>query len=132
MASTYGYITAATLENFTGIDYSIVDSVAYSDARVEVIITSAEEIVNGLMGVSTAQTVTNAITISTKFLSAWMLWQSMANLGYTLKEPQGIYLLTWDQILNLVQKFLNETGPNVEGIPMSGANATLKPDIRTY
>jgi hypothetical protein len=122
MASTYGYLTAANLENFTGIDYSTVDAVAYSDARVELIITSAEEIINGLLGVSVAQTITNAITISTKFLSAWLLWQSMANLGYAHADPQGIYLLTWEQILYLVQSFLNETGPNVESIPMTGAN----------
>lgn len=131
MASTYEYLTLANLEKFTGIDYSTVNSTAFADANVEMIITTAEELINGLLGVSTAQTVTNAITISTKFLSAWLMNQNMEDLGYGTENTNPIYELSWKEIIELVKTFLN-SDVGVDTIPMSGADRYYNATYRGY
>ncbi len=131
MVSVYGYLTLENLELFTGIDYSTVDSTRLTDATVEMNITTAEELINGFLGVSTAQTITNAITVSTKFLAGWLLNSLQESLGYSPESPNPIFLLSWIDLINLVKNTL-ETGDQenmVVSIPMSGASYH-KPDFR--
>jgi hypothetical protein len=121
MASVYGYLTLANLENYMGIDLSAVDSVALSDARVEFHITSAEEYINALLGVSAAQTITNAITIATKWLSAYSINHILQGLGYGVASDNPIYDWTWKELITEVKTILtSDTG--VDSIPMSGAD----------
>ena len=124
MASVYGYLTLANLELFTGIDYSTVDSTALADANVEMNITTAEELINGFLGESTAQTVTNAITVSTKFISGWLLNSLMTSLGYSSDSPNPIFLLSWIDLITLVRTTLEggDQDNSVISIPMSGAS----------
>ena len=131
MVSVYGYLTLENLELFTGIDYSTIDSTRLTDATVEMNITTAEELINGFLGVSTAQTVTNAIAVSTKFLAGWLLNSLQESLGYSSESPNPIFLLSWIDLINLVKNTL-EIGDQenmVLSIPMSGASYH-KPDSR--
>ena len=128
MASVYGYLTLENLELFTGIDYSVVNATALADANVEMNITTAEELINGFLGVSTAQTITNAITSSTKFLSGWLLNSLMESLGYSNEKPNPIFLLSWIDIVALVKGILaGDQDTIIDSIPMSGASYH-KPD----
>ena len=128
MASVYGYLTLANLELFTGIDYSVVNATALADANVEMNITTAEELINGFLGVSTAQTVTSAISSSTKLLSGWLLNSLMESLGYSNEKPNPIFLLSWVDIVALVKGILaGDQDTIIDSIPMSGASYH-KPD----
>ena len=128
MASVYGYLTLANLEVFTGIDYSVVNATALADANVEMNITTAEELINGFLGVSTAQTVTSAISSSTKLLSGWLLNSLMESLGYSNEKPNPIFLLSWVDIVALVKGILaGDQDTIIDSIPMSGASYH-KPD----
>ena len=122
-ASTYGYLTGELLEIFTGTDYSSVDSTAFSDTNLIAMITTCEEIINSILGVSAAVTVTNSITVATKFLAGWMLNRSQEDLGYGTKETNPIFSLSWKQILDLIASILsqNETS-GIDSIAMSGAD----------
>ena len=128
MVSVYGYLTLANLELFTGIDYSVVNATALADANVEMNITTAEELINGFLGVSTAQTVTSAISSSTKLLSGWLLNSLMESLGYSNEKPNPIFLLSWVDIVALVKGILaGDQDTIIDSIPMSGASYH-KPD----
>lgn len=126
MASVYEYITLADLEDFTGIDYSTIDATAFHDDHVNMNITTAEELINGFLGVSVAQTVTNAITLATKFLSGWFLNKIINNLGYRTENTNPVFELTWDQIIKLVKDILN-SDVGVDSIPMQGADRYYTP-----
>ena len=129
MASVYAYATLAKVENYTGIDYSAVDSVRLSDTHVEKKITMAERMINAYLGVSTAQTVTDSIIVCTIILAAKTLHDVLIELGYHNVEHTSsgpLYLnMTEAQILDF---FLNNDCV-VSSIPMTGANYH-KPDIR--
>ncbi len=128
MVSVYGYLTLANLELFTGIDYSVVNPTALADANVEMNITTAEELINGFLGVSTAQTVTSAISSSTKLLSGWLLNSLMESLGYSNEKVNPIFLLSWVDIVVLVKGILaGDQDTIIDSIPMSGASYH-KPD----
>ena len=128
MVSVYGYLTLANLELFTGIDYSTVDATALADTNVEMNITTAEELINGFLGVSTAQTVTSAISSSTKLLSGWLLNSLMESLGYSNEKVNPIFLLSWVDIVALVKGILaGDQDTIIDSIPMSGASYH-KPD----
>ena len=92
--SVYEYLTVATKETATGIDYSVINA-AITDPAIEAHITTTEELVNGILGVSTKQTVTNQITSATKFGAAWHMEMAMSALGITF-EP-SIYDISWDK-----------------------------------
>lgn len=121
MASVYGYITLGNLENYTGIDYSAIDAVAFTDVKIEKKITDAERLINAYLGVSTAQTKTDSIIICTMLISAKICHDAIMALGY----HEGIEHMQ-DDLLNMtIPKILdfflnNEVG--VDSIPMSGAN----------
>ena len=128
MVSVYGYLTLANLELFTGIDYSVVNPTALADTNVEMNITTAEELINGFLGVSTAQTVTSAISSSTKLLSGWLLNSLMESLGYSNEKVNPIFLLSWVDIVVLVKGILaGDQDTIIDSIPMSGASYH-KPD----
>jgi hypothetical protein len=129
MASTYAYTTLANIENLIGIDLSAVDATAFSDARVEAQITSAEKIVNAYFGETADQTDTDGIESSTVYITLKLIKAKMINLGYMDIAAQIDDLgLSIPDILGM---FLNETKDDfVESIPMTGASYH-KPDI-TY
>ena len=126
MVSVYGYVSLANLENFTGIDYSAVDAVAYTDARVEANITLAERMVNAYLGVSTGQTKSDGIVTATTLISQRILHDNMVELGYATEEPVkfNVYI---DSIMAMWLKGDAET--QITSIPMSGASYH-KPDFR--
>jgi len=64
MASTYGYITVAVLENYSGINYGACRG-AYSDATVDANITQAELFVNSYTGQSYTSTFPDEVTLVT-------------------------------------------------------------------
>ena len=127
MASTYGYTTLATIENLSGIDFSAVDAVAFSDARVEAQITSAEQLINGYLGDTTDQTDTDGLETCANYISLKLLGHKMINLGYQdIANNLDILNLPIPDILKM---FLDETTEGlVDSIPMSGASY-YKPDI---
>jgi hypothetical protein len=132
MVSTYGYLTLANLEKFTGIDYSTIQATYFADANVEMNISTAEELVNAYLGVSTAQTITNAITLSTKFLTGWLLNNRIVNLGYGTENTNPIFELSWIEITNLVKEILEgDEDIMVTSIPMTGASYRT-PDSRMF
>lgn len=128
MASTYAYTTLANIENLIGIDLSAVDSGAFSDARVEAQITSAEKLINAYLGETADQTNTDGIESCAVYITLKLIKAKMIALGYMdIAEQIDSLGLSIPDILNM---FLNETQDDfVESIPMSGANY-YKPDQR--
>ena len=129
MASDHAYTTLAAVENYTGIDYSVVDATALSDIRVDAVISLAETIINGYLGQSDILTVTDGITTAAIIISAKLLDGKMELLGYNLEghTPMDLIELSIKDILTM---FLHETEDSfVESIPMSGAQY-YKSDIR--
>jgi len=126
MASVYGYITLANLEDFTGIDYSTVNSTAFTDTRVIFNITTAEKAVNAYLGVSTGQTITDGVTTATLILSSKLMNRQMKNLGYNIEGNDPYIDLSVAQILEMFLK--GDIDVMVKSIPMSGANYH-KPDF---
>ena len=129
MASDHAYTTLAAVENYTGIDYSVVDATALSDIRVDAVISLAETIINGYLGQSDILTVTDGITTAAIIISAKLLDGKMELLGYNLEghTPMDLIELSIKDILIM---FLHETEDSfVESIPMSGAQY-YKSDIR--
>ena len=119
--STYNYLTTAALEAATGIDYSVINA-KFSDVAIEARITYVEELINGILGVSTAQTVTNQITSAVKFGAAWMMNYAIANLGHR-SEGNPAYDIAWATMYTMLEKILLRTDSTVgvDSIPMSGA-----------
>lgn len=131
MVSTYGYTTLAAIENLTGVDLSTVDAVAFSDARVEAAITSAEQMINGFLGDTTDQTTTDGIATCANFITLKLINNKMINLGYQeITNNLDILNLTIPEMFEL---FLNETQEDyvVASIPMSGASYH-KPDSQLF
>jgi hypothetical protein len=120
MATTYEYGTLAEIENLIGLDLSAIDSTAFSDARVEAMITLAERMVNGYLGVTTAQTVTDGIKTATLMISMKMISGKLRMLGY-LEEAE--YLTQFvDLTIKQIYEFFLAGDSDVDAIPMSGAN----------
>lgn len=131
MASTYGYTDLATIENLTGIDFSVVDGTAFSDARVDAMITAAEQLINGYLGETADQTDTDGLETCANFITIKLLHNKMINLGHAELEEAGIDALNLS-IPDILKMFLHETQDDfVESIPMSGASYH-KPDSRTF
>jgi len=130
MASVYGYITLGNLENYTGLDYSTIDSVALADVKIEKKITDAERMVNAYLGVSAGVTKTDAVIITTMMLSAKICHNSVISLGYlegTETEHDELLGMSIKQILDT---FLGGSkNVMIDSIPMSGASYH-KPDSR--
>ena len=129
MASTYAYTNLATIENLAGIDFSTVDSVAFTDARIDATITSAEQLINGYIGETSDQTDTDGLETCANYITLKLLGHKMINLGYQeITNNLDILNLSIPEILKM---FLDETGDSfVTSIPMTGASYH-KPDI-TY
>ena len=121
MASVYGYATLANVEAFTGIDYSTVDSTAFSDANVEYTISIAEYMINAHMGATGAQTITDGVTITTVMIAALLMDNKMQHLGYHGEEGHIKELIGMD-IHQILTHFLGDVNVGVDAIPMSGAN----------
>ena len=128
MASTYAYTDLATIENLIGLDLGTVDSTAFSDARVDAIITSAEQLINGYLGATADQTDTDGLETCANYITLKLIYNKMINLGLDdIAEQVDMLNLSIPEILKL---FLHETEDSfVESIPMSGANY-YKADIR--
>lgn len=118
MGSTYGYLTETNLEVYSGLDYSVINAV-FDTAAVEGAITTVEELINTILGVDTAQTVTNKITSAVKFGSVWQMNHLIRALGITFEST--VYDMTWDKMYEMLEKILYEP-LGVDSIPMSGAN----------
>lgn len=128
--SVFGYATLANVEAFTGIDYSVVDATAFSDSNVEYKISMAEYMINAHYGTSTAQTVTNGITMATIMITAILLDENMRHLGYHEEAEHSIGDVLGMDIHMIITHYLVETEDGfVDSIPMSGANYH-KSDIR--
>ena len=126
MASTYAYTDLATIENLAGIDFSGVDSVAFSDARIDAQITSAEQLINGYLGETADQADTDGLETCANYITLKLIGQKMINLGYQdIANNLDILNLSIPEILEM---FLEETTDSfVTSIPMTGANY-YKPD----
>ena len=128
MASEYGYITITILEDYTGIDYSATDAVAFHDDNVNLKISIAERMVNGYLGVSTGQTATDAIKSCVTIIAAGLLHTNMKILGYGLEGDSYEY----KDPLSVLEFFLKgDQDVMVDSIPMSGASYH-KPDSRLF
>jgi hypothetical protein len=129
MASDHAYTTLAAIENYTGIDWSAVDSVAFTDARVDATISLAETIINGYLGQSSILTVTDGITTATILITSKLLHGKAKVLGYQLDDYTPLDLIELS-IKDILKMFLHETEDAfVESIPMTGAQYH-KSDIR--
>jgi len=122
MASEYAYTSLTNLENFTGYNYDGINSTQFSDARVEATITLAERIVNGYLGVSTAQTVTDGIIVATTAIAAKLMYKKMVDFGYAVEGQEDNDLMQMS-ISNILRTFVKEhDADTVDHIPMNGAN----------
>jgi len=131
MVSTYEYTSLATIENLMGLDLSAVNSVALSDARVEAMITSAEQIINGYLGTTTDITTTDGIAtcanlITIKLINAKLIMLGHQDLTYAAVDFTNL------SIIDILKLFLHEAQDDfVESIPMSGASY-YNPDNRSF
>lgn len=88
MVSTYGYITLAALEAYTGIDYEATYA-TYIDAFVDAQISIAERAVRS-MCVNPPTTATDGIYAATMILSERFMRNVMIADGYAEEKPQSI------------------------------------------
>lgn len=117
---TYAYLDGDVFEDYIGMDLSTIDATVFSDANVLAIITAAEEHINAELGVSTAQTVTNAITVCTKLYARLHTEQILNGIGYY--EDENTYSLTEIEVMKQVKELLAKNDlVGVDSIPMSGA-----------
>ena len=122
MASVYAYITLAELENFTGLNYDGINSTQFSDTRVDATITMAERIVNGYLGVSTGQTSTDGIIVSTTIITAKLMYKKMVDFGYAIEGQESNDLMEMS-IKSILRMFLDsDQSISVDTVPMSGAD----------
>ena len=128
MVSTYQYITLANLEDKSGIDYSVVDATAFTDTKVEAVITIAERMVNAYLGVSTGQTKTDGVITATILISERMMHDNMVALGYTKEDA-----VRFDTYIDsIMEKWLKgDQDVMIDSIPMSGASYH-RPDYRMF
>lgn len=116
---TYGYLDGDVFEDYIGMDLSTINATIFSDANVVAIITAAEEFINAYLGVSVAQTVTNAITVCTKLYARLNTETILNGIGY---YEEDTYSLTEPQVIVLVKELLAANDVvGVDSIPMSGA-----------
>jgi len=85
--STYGYITVANLEAYTGIDYETT-SATYTDAFVNAQISMAERLVIQMCIV--APGTTDGSYFATMVLSERLMRNIMVGDGYAAEMPQSI------------------------------------------
>jgi len=117
--STYSYLTGAALELFLGLDLSAIDATIFHDDNIGPLITGAEERVNAHLGVSAAQTVTNAISVSTKLYCRLHVEQVLNAIGWN--ETQ-VFTMTEKEVIALAKELLaKDDVVGVDSIPMSGA-----------
>ena len=88
MVSTYGYITVAQLEAYTGIDYATTSAV-YTDAFVEANISIAERVVRSIAHNPPA-TATDEIFAATMILSERFMRNVMITDGFAAEMQQII------------------------------------------
>ena len=88
MVSTYGYITVAQLEAYTGINYETTSAV-YTDAFVEANISIAERVVRSI-AVDPPATATDEIFAATMILSERFMRNVMVTDGYAVEMSQDI------------------------------------------
>ena len=80
MVSDDGYCTLAEVEEESKLDYSSIDSTAFSDTNVEATITIQEQKINGYLKVSSAETITDGIQMCTIMLSVSALYKQIKTL----------------------------------------------------
>jgi hypothetical protein len=114
VVSTYGYITLANLEAYTGIDYSAVNATKYSDANVEAIITIAERLVNAhcMQSFSTA---TDAVFAATIEVASRLMHNKLHTDGY---EPDTDEVKVWDVVIDTM--LMNSIYSPIDLIPTQG------------
>ena len=117
MASTYGYITVANLEAFTGINYETTNA-KYTDAFVEAQISLAERCVRS-MCIEAPSSTSDGVISATLILSERFMRNVMVIDGYGTEAPQPITAF-FDYLINLILK-ADKYNP-VDTIPMSGAD----------
>ena len=99
MVSSYGYITLAALEAYTGIDYQTTNAV-YIDAFVDAQISIAERAVRG-MCVDPPTTATDSIYAATMILSERFMRNVMVTDGYAKEMPQSIKVF-FDHLIDVI------------------------------
>ncbi len=114
MASTYGYITVANLEAYTGINYETTDA-AYTDAYVEAQITLAERIVNS-MSISAPTATADGTIVATLILSERLMRNVMIMDNHAEETPQEIARF-FDHVVGVVLE-PGKYSP-VDSIPMN-------------
>jgi hypothetical protein len=114
MVSTYGYITLANLEAYTGIDYSAVNATKYSDANVEAIITIAEKLVNGHC-IQSFTTATDAVFSATIEVASRLMHNKLHADGY---EPDTDKVKVWDATIDVM--LMNSVYSPIDLIPTQG------------
>ncbi len=88
MVSTYGYITVANLEAYTGIDYETTFA-TYTDTFVDAQISIAERAVRSMCNDPPA-TATDGIYAATMILSERFMRNVMVTDGYAEESPSSI------------------------------------------
>lgn len=121
MASEYGYTTLAALENYAKVDYSTIDSVAFSDSRVESTITDAEYFINTYVGTTFTDTIPDGIKLTAKMIAKIYLNNFMIEhrIG-AFKDEQGVIvdILEQDDIISILEQYKDEYSAE-EGIWVS-------------
>ena len=118
MASTYGYITVAALEAYTGINYETTSAV-YTDAFVAANISIAERIVRSI-SVDPPATATDEIYAATMILSERMMRNVMVTDGFAAEMPQSIK----DFMDVLIDTILKKQQGMVDSIPYGRGDYT--------
>ncbi len=123
MATTaYDYISLANLEDFTGLDYSTIDATKFHDDKVNAMIAIAERIVNGYLGVTAAQTVTDGITSAVTIISAKILNHNLMIMGHLTQDILMEDVVSWN-IREILKFFLDsDASIGVDNIPMNSTN----------
>ena len=115
MGSTYGYITVAELEAFTGINYETTFA-TYVDAFVEAQITLAEMTYNTMC--VQAPGATDAAKVATFILAERYMRNVMFVDGYAEEAPQSTKVF-FDYLINIMAKADKYMPSGI--VPMSGA-----------
>ncbi len=123
MVSEYGYTDLATVEAYTGIDYSAIDSTAFTAVLIDAKISIAEKMVNGHNGVNGAiSTITDGIKVATTVIAAILLDEALNVLGYHGEDERRIVASIGMNIHQVLEEFCCNTEVGVDAIPMNGAN----------
>jgi len=79
--TAYNYITVSDLEDFTGTDYSAVDS-DYTDTVIGAKISNAERIVNSICRDDFSGTIPDGVKAATIQIAANLMHNQLVNDGY--------------------------------------------------